>query len=86
MPCVSEESRQEGAREVSHRARRDCNLCRKVDEMDMMNSLISAIMTFEQTAADRLFDDFVILAGIGLAVLIAVFIIKSFKKMFCREW
>ena len=54
--------------------------------MDAMNALISGIMTFEQTAADRLVDDFVILAGIGLAVLIAVFVMKAFKKMFCREW
>ena len=54
--------------------------------MPLTDSLVSAMMVFEQSAADRLFDDVVILAGIGLALLIAVFVMKAFKKMFCREW
>ena len=52
--------------------------------MVLLNALVSAVTTVGQTAADRLFDDFVILAGIGLAVLIAVFVIKSFRKL-CRS-
>jgi hypothetical protein len=33
------------------------------------------------TAADRLFDDFVILAFIGVAIAIALYIISAFRKL-----
>ena len=33
------------------------------------------------TAADRLFDDFVILAFVGIAIAIALYIISAFRKL-----
>lgn len=50
--------------------------------MSLLGAVLPAGMTLCAAAADRLFDEFAILAGIGVAIGIALWVIGAFRKVF----
>jgi hypothetical protein len=71
------------AGEIPDRAQGDGVRLEEVSPLNACAGLaaIDGTSLLATTAADRLFDDFVILAFIGVAIAIALYIISAFRKL-----